>query len=373
MIRYPLTYAVFFQSIIKPFSSLTQYKANHALFFGELFDIEPANDAIAAGTYSDYVKGLRPVRATLTEKICPMPLETLSNRITLLGLQDMPAVLETTKKLLAITDISEPLRTALLNDAQSLTAEQFLAKIFQYSLMCSNTKIKLTKKDIQYLNNFGLNESDNPENTFFDIDDEIVHIIEEAHKSPIAIGSFWGNYIYEQDLVLPGDFNSFIAYIAPFVEDKGFINLDFADVQSICNFDLENKTCKSGTIKIFEVQCPVGDLSYLHRVLGTLHTCENCMANISADTSFGLEDLYDIISLISDNLAPDAYFTFGMCYSDEMNQRAKIQLVCKFDLPFKKEDDTPNQTDTSHDSKPEKEDVKKHTQKELKIPSFLQK
>ena len=76
---------------------------------------------------------------------------------------------------------------------------------------------------------------------------------------------------------------------------------------------------------------------------------------------------------VSKNLAPNSNFAFGMCYSDDLDQGVKIQLICKVDITHKKDADTPNQTDTSHDSKPEKEDVKKHTQKELKIPSFLQK
>ena len=373
MRRYPLTYAVFFQSIIKPFSSLTQYKANHALFFGELFDIEPANDAIAAGTYSDYVKGLRPVRATLINELCPMPLPTLSNRITMLGLQDMPAVLETTKKLLAIMDISEQLRTALLNDAQSLTSEQFLAKIFQFSLMCPNTKVKLTKEDMQCLNNLELNVSDNQEDRFVDEDDQIDSIIEHADTNPITLGHFSGNYIYEQDLVLPKDYDTLIAYITPILDEDRSISLDFADVKSVLDFDLEKKTCKNGTIKIYELQCCMKDFSYFDKVLESLHTCGNCIINVMAGYEFGLFDLYDIITKVSDNLAPDADSAFGMGFSDDLDQEIKIQLVCKFDIPLKKEHDTPNQTDTFHDSKPEKEDVKKHTQKELKIPSFLQK
>lgn len=372
MIRYPLTYAVFFQSIIKPFSSLTQYKANHALFFGELFDIEPANDAIAAGTYSDYVKGLRPVRATLTEKICPMPLETLSNRITMLGLQDMPAVLETTKKLLAITDISEQLRAALLVDAQSLTAEQFLAKVFQYSLMRSNTKIKLTKEDVQYLNNLGENISDNQDIRFAYENEHIDSIIEKSDKNFIPTDSSSNNNIYEQELRLPEDFDTFIAYIAPLFDKDRAIRFDFSHVQSILDFHIEKKACKNATIKIFEITCCMEELSSFDKVLESLHTCENCIINVMAGYKFWLDDLYAIITRVSKNLAPNSNFAFGMCYSDDLDQGVKIQLICKVDITHKKDADTPNQTDTSHDSKPEKEDVKKHTQKELKILSFLQ-
>lgn len=63
--RYPFSFAVFYQCVIKHCSSYNQFLTVHALFYKQIIDPNTFVHKISPGTISEYIRAKRPVKAKL--------------------------------------------------------------------------------------------------------------------------------------------------------------------------------------------------------------------------------------------------------------------------------------------------------------------
>jgi len=348
MKSFPLTFAVFFQSIINPNMSLNKNMAKDALFSGA-FNIKNSNsEYIAPGTFSDYIKGKRPVRATSVNQICNMQLEELAPRIGMLGLQDMPAVLTAVKNLLEIVDISVQLRQELQTEANELKSEKlYLAKIFQMSLKCSNTKKVLSNKDILFLGGIGgVDFNPNAEVAYSDAEDSvdmnykeprvperIERLLEEYRISDNVVKVFHGIKICWQNVILPDDFEALMASVAPMVGDFGMVNLDFDDIVNVCALDLDNKVCKDGYLQLLEVSWVCNDPSCFTEAFKgmDMQGCQACVMMLSGD--YSLLDANEIVSIVYQEVNENVDILLELVYDEEVQEYIKVQALFRMKTP----------------------------------------
>lgn len=354
---FPLTFAVFFQSIISPHMSVNKQMAKDALFAGRL-NIEKSDlEYIAPGTFSDYIKGNRPVRTTTINQICNMKAEELVLHIELLGLQDIPSVLMTIKKLLHIVDISEQLRSELLLEAdQTKRLESYLANIFQLSLKCSNTKRKLSDEDIIFLikiseSNFDSYEKNYEEKSYSTSQENRQTKKEQSTNNNLKI--FNGLRYCWQDVILPDDFDSFKTYVV----DNTIIS--FEDIEQICK-------CNSVIIKILEVSYFKDIHKYDYQKIfykENLDYCEWCHISISGDIT--LSQAHDYTDIIKEIVGNDTDIIFTAQYNEEIKDHVETKAIFYIN------------NDNNHNFK---NDLKKssldseilHNNREIQIPKFME-
>lgn len=397
MMKYPLTYAVFYRSIIEPQTLLRQYAVNNALFSGDsnLADTHP--DYISPVIGNGYVSGNKTIRSELIQKIQNMPAEELTSHIQLLNLQDIPTVILTIRKLLSIADISDSLRERLLEKADTVNEEVFIAEIFQQSLKYHNKKLKLSSEDKIFLNNlsnYDVNEPDIPqdeEKVFADsvsdtspfispsnseypaVYDEIDKIIERVQNGTINTTELDGDSAHWKRLHLPDDFERLMVSVAPMlIEKNNIISLDLADVTSVCHLNLKTKTCGDGHIEILVVSCPKNDTSIYTDALKQIKNCSDALIHITGDVD--LMEVTDLTEILYNYLEPDANLIFGVALDVNIYDRYIIQVICYINDSAKEDDiismDDIRQVIDSHmDSivveKPKEE------RKEIDIPYFL--
>lgn len=159
MTKYPLTYAVFYRSLIEPFTQSNQYDINHILLAGNIDVTETHPDYISRVLGNGYVSGNKTIRKVFTKRIALLTPSELVPRIKRLALQDIPLVVTTAKKLIQISDISLELQHQLLEKADTIDSELFLAELFQLSLRCHNQKLKIDAEHRKYLSALAMDKS----------------------------------------------------------------------------------------------------------------------------------------------------------------------------------------------------------------------
>lgn len=372
MKNYLLTYAVFFQSIIVPYSSLKKYRSNHALFFGELYEKDKSINSIPTSMCTDYIKGARPVREELVHKMCKeFTPEKLTAHIDLLGIQDISAVFETLKKLLHIVELSESLRKELLEKLENAeNKELFLVEIFRLSLQIPNTKCGLSKNDMLFLNNLASTEiAETPayepkeesatipleevipdkEKSFHNklvdsIYDEIDQLLTDSTNTSYFGHPFSGQTILLQEVNLPADFDALIRYVGPFMDSSSLIYMDFADVGCVCNLDVEKKCCRNGSIFIFETTFNPKNSNTLKEVLYHLPPCNDYLLMVTAGLEIDLSTFQNIADTVQDHLyQEDGTIVYSLKTSEVYDStHAKLQLVCHVAESVKEYDKTQN-------------------------------
>lgn len=398
---YPLTFAVFYQAIIKPNARLDQYRSIHVLLRGELLDmIKDRTDLPSPGTYSEYVKGKRPVRKESVNEICGLEPERLVDRIIMLGLQDMPAVMDAVKNLLKISDISEQLSKELIAEADTTdNRELFLAKMFQLSLKRSNKARKLTQEDISILmeiRRFGsdveLNEimyekeepeesekSEEPEQTvgeqypnnrghFKEEHKEIEQLLFGYREASEELKRFRGKYVSYQEVNLPDDFEAFITRVAPVAVEPMHIYLDFADIMAVCHLDLDKKICKDGQIKIIEIVCGFEDTDFIKTAISVINEKDDCLVVISMSEGGGLNEMSQVADLICE-MASDGNTIFGGRIDETQLSDLRIQIFWRSDVPETKEEEKSTHT-LPPVFKVVKVDSENQKPRELQIPNL---
>lgn len=376
---------------------LHQYEVNNALFSGDinLSDMHP--DFIGSVMGNGYVSGNKPIRGELVQKIQTMSAEELASHVQLLNLRDIPTVILTIRKLLAIADISDSLRDRLLEKSNTLNEDVFIAEIFQQSLKNHNKTLKLSNKDKAFLNNlsnYDVNEPDiqqDVEKSFEDFVndassftspsdsefssgyDEIDRILEQVRNDKLNTIDPDEDSAHWKRFYLPDDFERLITSVAPIlIDENSVILLDLADVITTCNLDLETKTCGNGHIEILVVSCPNNDTSMYKEALKQIKNCTDALLYISGDVD--LMVVTDIENILQDHLAEDGNLIFGAGLDIDIVDRYIIRVICYISDSEKDEDvlsaDDINQIlDSCMDSivveKPKEE------RKEIEIPYFL--
>ena len=318
MKTYPLTFAVFFQSILAPNMSVTKNHAKDILFAEQYPPPEHSIPVLSPGTYSDYIRGKRPVRAESVRFLCGMPPENLVRRIQLLGLQDMPAALSSVKKLLEICEISADLRQKLQTEAEETKDPAlYLAKIFQLSLKCDNKKILLEKEDVLLLNT-----------------------IEKYHVSNAKERDFQGFQISFQEVKLPEDFERLWAYVLSFVSVDSSITYDFAimldmeQVIKICALDMERRICTKGNLTLVEVSCAHRSFANLQKTLDLfrLDLCTGLLLGIFGDAS--LSEASDILQIFENTFTESPDIGLSIAYKNQLpNNRIIIRAIFRTEPP----------------------------------------
>lgn len=339
MKSYPLTFAVFFQSILAPNMSVPKNNAKDILFAEQYPLPENSVAGLSSGTFSDYIKGKRPIRAESVRLISKMPPEALISRMKLLGLQDMHAALQSTKNLLEICEISTSLRQELQTEADTEPIPAlYLAKIFQLSLKCDNKKRLLTSEDTAFLHKIDTMAfpwQEEPKQAAADIsgDSDTISLADlETYGSdslPFLIPKekqlfekygifllkekfFKGFHISLQDVILPEDFDAFWTFIRPAFSENSVLELSVENVIETCALDMEEKICKKGKLQLLEASCINGDLSRLQTSLLNLDftNCKNCIVVLFGDIS--LMEADEIAVLFQDLLTDSAAIIFGI-------------------------------------------------------------
>lgn len=397
MTKYPLTYAVFYRSIIEPQTLLHQYEVNNALFSGDINLSDTHPDFIGSVMGNGYVSGSKTIRGELIQKIQNTSAEELASHVRLLNLRDIPTIILTIRKLLAIADISDSLRDRLLEKADTVSEELFIAEIFQQSLKYHNKKLRLSNEDKEFLNNlsnYDVNEpniSQDEEKSFEDSVndtssftspsdrelsnsyDEIDRIIEQARNDELNTIDPDEDSAHWKRIHLPDDFERLMNSVAPLlIEEKNFISLDLADVTSVCHLDLETKTCRDGYIEILVVSCSKNDTSMYTNALKQIKNCTDVLIHISGDVN--LMEVEDLTKGLYEYIEPDANIIWGLRFDECMGDRYVIQVICYIKDPVK-EDDILSQEDISRiiDSYMDSIVVEKpkEERKEIDIPYFL--
>lgn len=367
METFPLTFAVFFQSIVSPNMTINKNMSKDALFAGAFYVDKSNPDYISSGTFSDYIKGKRPIRTITVNRICKMSLVELAPRIDLLGFQDTPYILKTIEKLLEIANITPQLKYELLSEMKNTKEmELYITKIFQLSMKCSNKKRELSVDEIEMLNGLGENDSyfntksvsheskerinnkDN-ENIIFDwryylknnempskkTCDEIDKIFSKQQKESNPI--FHGVKILWQDVILPEDFEVLLKFASPMMlNDSATITLDFLDFLYITSLDLKSKKCKKGYLKLL-------DFSYINKTnnFDDFHEFKNVISNIAlskysnccmlvqGDVTILTVD--NIRKIIYDKISEEGNVIFAFSENNEIPNYINIKAIFRID------------------------------------------
>lgn len=357
MTTYPFTYAVFYRSLIEPFTQLNQYDINHILFAGNINIEETHSDYISRVLGNGYVSGNKTIRNELAKRISLLTPQEIAPRIKMLGLQDLPLVLSTAKKLIQIADVSEQLQNQLLTKADTVGGELFIAELFQLSLRCHNQKLKLDAEHKKYLATLStidiqtqlpkdqenaLHDASTPSNESIsktlDIADEELKaetdkLIEYYYKlyEEKKLDMEEKDYATWQKINLPADMDYFLRLIAPMLHESALISLDYADVITVSNIDFEHKCYHSGHIEILELSCPSYDLSLYSNALTQLKQCRKCLLYITGGMESSLYDITKIADILEEHLHPDAHFVYGARYDNTLINRYNLLLICHFD------------------------------------------
>ena len=368
MIKYPLTYAVFYRSIIEPQTLLHQYEVNNALFSGDinLSDMHP--DFIGSVMGNGYVSGNKTIRGELVQKIQNMSVEELASHVQLLNLRDIPTVILTIRKLLSIADISDSLRNRLLEKSDALNEDVFIAEIFQQSLKNHNKTLKLNSKDKAFLNNLSNYDVNEP-----DIQQDVEKSFEDSvnDKSSFTIEPE-GDFARWKRFYLPDDFQRLMTDVAPLLaEENNIISLDLADVISVCHLGWETRICHNGHIEMLVASCPKNDISMYTNALKQINNCTDALIHISGDVN--LMEVEDLTRGLYEYIEPDANIVWGACLDENMPNRCIIRVICYIRDSENEDvlsaDDINQILDSYMDSivaeKPKEE------RKEIEIPYFL--
>lgn len=400
MTTYPFTYAVFYRSLIEPFTQLNQYDINHILFAGNINIEETHSDYISRVLGNGYVSGNKTIRNELAKRISLLTPQEIVPRIKMLGLQDLPLVISTAKKLIQISDISEQLQNQLLIKADTVDGELFIAELFQLSLRCHNQKLKLNAEYKKYLATLSTidiqtQQPKNHENTLRDTsappnesisktvdiaDEELTtetdKLIEYYYKlyEEKKLDMEEKDYATWRKINLPADMDYFLRLISPMLHEPALIKLDYADVITVSNIDFERKCYHSGHIEVLEISCPAYDLSLYENSLAQLKQCRRCLLYITGGMESSLYDITKIADILEEHLHPDAHFVYGARYDNTLINRYNLLLICHFDDSDKRDIISPEDIEDIINTSLAELDVeppRKNKLSEIKIPNIF--
>lgn len=410
MTRLPLTYAVFYHSIICPNTTNTQIIVNNILFTGEPAPSEHHPAYFSSNIGCGYTSGAKKISQNIIDIICSQSIEELARRFSLINLQDLPATFNKLLALIPLLDLSEELKNSLLSDSATMDMTAFIAKVFQLSIKGDNEKLRLKtphKKGLhstdidQIILAFNLQNSpliqpsaaepefENRQNelsseTTSD-EDDIFNILEPDSQyteyfaqlkdelgydenKPNPFKMLTSPHIFYQELELPRDYDLLLQILAPLVLTPAFINLDLADLRCSIGFNPDTKTCRPGKLMLIDAICAPQDYRLLETVLPYIENAEACIISLFIGMNTGLSEAEELTSLVSSYLAPEANILWGMNYNQDESDMFSIQILC-----LKEEcDPVINITESKIDSPViPPSDSHAKTKKELHIPQFL--
>lgn len=316
--KYPLSFAVFYQSIIKHCSNYNQFYTVHALFFGKIIDKNSFVDKISAGTISEYVKAKRPIRAERVEFICTATISELAEHIRIINIQDISYAVEAIKRLIAITDLSLDLKKKLTRKADQYSNKlEYIAEIFQMSVKVFR-KLDLDDKQISELDaiwngeteNIGIGNADVKQNSkytnnsdevkfragFIDHVNDILR--EEAELSRKTL-YFQGGSVECHNVLLPDDYDNLIRFLGKFLEKKGLVEIDFADFLTISGLNPVEKELMNGSLSLYRI---MGDVDFCIKTVNDLPKQEyagGVLINASIGKATEVQQLYDLFAEIN--------------------------------------------------------------------------
>lgn len=321
-IKYPLSFAVFYQSIIKNCSSYNQYLTVHALLFGEIIDRDTFTEKISAGTISEYVKAKRQLRQERVEDICSKPVSELAEYIRCIDIQDISYVVDAIKRLLAITDLSNDLKKELIEKADMYGNKlEYIAEIYQLSVKVFR-KLDLGDKQIGELEaiwsgeteNTGIENDDAKQNSetkgfsggikfragFVDEINEILQK-EGEHRSNSLF--FYGGSVEYYDVSLPDDYDSLMLFLASFFDKQDTSQISYEDVISVTGQFPGERVLRDRKLSLFRAS---GDFDFCKKVVQDLFTKKiGCSVRIKVRVGKAVNKkiIYDLLR------EGDLYFT----------------------------------------------------------------
>ena len=162
---------------------------------------------------------------------------------------------------------------------------------------------------------------------YHSIYDEVQKIIKQVNQGTFPFSKFEGDSFSWKRIELPSDFEYLIASVANLLsEDNPTINLDFADIVTVCHLDLDTKTCKNGHMELLEVCCDKHNTSIFENALKHLPNYLYALLYVTGDIN--LREFMDMRELLQNHAMPDANTIFGANIKEHMINRYKIQVVC---------------------------------------------
>ncbi len=156
---------------------------------------------------------------------------------------------------------------------------------------------------------------------------EIDKIIEQVNQGTFSFSKFDGDFFSWKRIELPSDFEYLIASVSNLLtEDNQIIRLDLADIISVCQLDLNTKTCKNGHLELLEVSCDKHNISIFENVLKQIPNYRYALLYVTGDIN--LREFTDMRELIENHAMFDANILFGVKIQKRMVNRYKIQVVC---------------------------------------------
>ena len=162
---------------------------------------------------------------------------------------------------------------------------------------------------------------------FQKIYDEIDDIMNQVNQGILQLPRVNIDSFSWKRIHLPADFTYLIASVAPILTGEDYmINLDFADIMSVCRLDLNTKTCIDGHIEILEIACHNSDTAILKRALKQLPNHFDALLNITGDIDpLGMMNLAEIVQ---DYVNPNNNILLAARFDENMTNRCSIHVVC---------------------------------------------
>ena len=156
---------------------------------------------------------------------------------------------------------------------------------------------------------------------------EIDKIIEQVNQGTFSFSKFNGDFFSWKRIELPSDFEYLIASVSNLLtEDNQIIRLDLADIISVCQLDLNTKTCKNGHLELLEVSCDKHNISIFEKALKQLPNYLYVLLYVTGDIN--LKEFMDIKELVENHAMFDATIFYDVHIQKHLVNRYKIQVLC---------------------------------------------
>ena len=156
---------------------------------------------------------------------------------------------------------------------------------------------------------------------------EIDKIIEQVNQGTFSFSKFDGDSFSWKRIELPSDFEYLIASVSNLLtEDNQIIHLDLADIITVCQLDLDTKTCKNGHLELLELSCDKYNISIFKKALKQLPNYLYALLYVTGDIN--LREFTGIKELVENHAMFDATIFYDVHIQKHMGNRYKIQVLC---------------------------------------------